>query len=174
MQVHSYTHTHTPLILFHFTVSWLRLWFWIWLRLWMSLWPPLRLDCSATRFAVLWCSHAPSQRLLYAPASHPVAQPLHEVSIGFGSSDGVGSSRTSASFVVVVGRFGCFLSSHVLSYRSVCVCVAVDAVLHLSPCLYEYVHVCVCVWVLACSLFFGHHVQRFNAPCGIFGVSWIF
>lgn len=66
----SRTHAHSTwrLILFHFTVSLHRLWFWIWLRLWISLWPAIELDCSATRFAVLWCSLAPSQRLLYAPS----------------------------------------------------------------------------------------------------------
>lgn len=87
--------------------------------------------------------------------THHQPQPLHDVGFGssFGFCVGVGSSRASASFVVViaiaivvvVGRFGCFLSSHVLSYRRVCVCVsvAVDAALHLSP----YVWLCVCVGV---------------------------
>lgn len=124
--------------------------------------------------------------------THHQPQPLHDVGFGssFGFCVGVGSSRASASFVVViaiaivvVGRFGCFLSSHVLSYRRVCVCVAVDAALHLSPyvclcvpvcvCLHIFVHVCVCVsWR---AVYFSATTCRApNAPCGIFGVSWNF
>lgn len=117
--------------------------------------------------------------------THHQPQPLHDIGFGssFGFCVGVGSSRAPASFVVVVvivvGRFGCFLSSHVLSYRRVCVCVsvAVDAALHLSP----YVWLCVCVSAYVClcvcwrAVYFSATTcSAQNAPCGIFGVSWNF